>query len=359
MRLFSVILLLLTSLAVAESQEDLYIRALKAEEAGDISFALKTFEEALAVPGPYTAEIQEIVDNYRDALGQSDEESLVDETESPWNFHTFGDIAFIGLFYRKGDFSTSEKGSELSSSVSLSLDYDSKNWLHSFEFNLSGDWFIDKDDMPSLDTSAWETSLGLEYSLIGNSLTFDIGANMNASEEDGLNPDFFIWAEKYIARFDKQKVGVALWGYENPDGPMSAALYASWHRYVKYGWKSSVYAGGRFEADSIWNPEFWLKWAGPSLKPSISYRFKTEISINAKMNLFYGFVVDGPDPDFDKVQKFSGSWGCSVSWVPKYFGLFVGVEQFYKYYVTPVGYEIPYSKKSLFTELKAGVKWDI
>lgn len=358
MRFLVIVLLLLSSLAVAESQEDLYFRALKAEEAGDLSLALRTFEEALATPGPYTAEIQEIVDEYRDALGESEGDSSDYKETSPWEFHTYGNLVYMGLnYWRKG--ASTESGGELSSSVNVSLDYNSKNWIHSFGLSFSGDWFIDKDDMPSLDTSAWETSVGLEYSLIGTSLTLDVGANMNASEDDDWHPDFFAWLEKYLARYDNQKMGVAFWGYENTDGPLSLALYASWHRYVKYGLKSSVYVGGRFEADSIRSPEYWLKWVGPSLKPSISYKFKTEISIDARLNMFYGFVVDGPDSDYEKVQKFSGSWSCNVSWVPNYFGLFIGLEQFYKHYSVPADYEIGYSQNSLFTEYKAGVKWNL
>ena len=359
MRFWVTILLLLCSLAVAESQEDLYYQALKAEEAGDISLALKTFKKALETPGPYTAEIQEIVDEYHDALGLSDKDSVSEKMVSPWELHTYGSVAFISLGYENAESTETESGSELSSSVNVSLDYNSKNWIHSFGINLSVDWFVDKEDMPSLDTSSWETSFGLEYSLIGNSLTLDVGANMDASEDEDLHPDFYVWIEKCLARFDSQKFGLALWGYENLEGPMSAALYASWHRFVKYGWRSSVYAGGRFEGDSIHSPEYLLKWIGPSLKPSFSYKFKTEISIDAKLNLFYGFVVNGPDIDYEKVRKFSSSWGLNVSWVPNYLGLFVGLDQFYKYYVIPADYEISYSQKSLYTQFKAGVKWNI
>ena len=68
-RLGLIAILLFVSLAAAESQEDLYFRAMKAEEAGDISLAIELFEKALEEPGPYTAELQEIVDDYRAALG--------------------------------------------------------------------------------------------------------------------------------------------------------------------------------------------------------------------------------------------------------------------------------------------------
>ena len=358
MRFLASAFLLLVSLAAAESQEDIYFRALKAEEAGDIPLALETFEEALAVPGPYTAEIQEIVNNYRDAMGQPDGKSPEDSTASPWEFHAYGNAGYVHLNYSRDD-SSSENGNEFSTSMTFSLDYDSRNMLHSFELNLSGDWFIDKKDMPSLDTSAWDVSFGLEYSLVGNSFVLDAGSNMNVSEEDGLAPDFFLWAEKYFARLDKQKFGIALSGYENLDGPMSAAAYASWRRFAKYGWKGSVYAGARFEADSIHSSDYWLKWIGPSLKPSFSYKFKTEILLNVKANLFYGFVVDGPDADYEDVQKFSASWGTSVSWKPTYVGILFGLDQFYRSYSVPADYEIDYPEKSLFTEIKGSIIWDI
>lgn len=357
MRFLAVAFLLLVSLAVAESQEDVYYRALKAEEAGDIPLALKTFEEALDIPGPYTAEIQEIVDSYRAAMGQSGS-SPEDSAVSPWEFHTYGNVGYWDLSYKRDD-SASESGKELSTSMTFSLDYDAKELLHSFELNLSGDWFIDKDDMPSLDTNAWETSFGLEYGLVGKSFILDAGSNMNVSEKDGWTPDFYLWVEKYLARLDKHKFGIAVSAYENLDGPLSVAAYASWRRFKEYGWKGGIYAGGRFEADSIHSSDYWLKWIGPSLKPSFSYRFRTEISLNVKANIFYGFVVDGPDANYEEVQKFSASWGASVSWKPTYVGILLGLDQFYRSYSVPAGYEIDYPEKSLFTEIKASVIWDI
>lgn len=352
-RYCTIVVLFLFSLVAAESQEELYYRAMKAEEAGNISLAVELFEKAMEEPGPYTAEIREIVDDYRDAL-----DGDVDESAGAWEFHSYGNAVFSGMHYKRKGESTAEKGRELSSSISASVDYNSKNWIHSLEVNMTGDWFIDNGDMPSLDTSAWEASVGLSYGLIGNTLTFDVGANMNVAEGWKWTPDFYVWTEKYIARADKHKLGAAFWAYRSDDGPTSLALCASWHRYVKYGWRSSVYLGGRFEADSISTP-YWLKWAGPSLKPSFSYNFKTGVSIDAKTNWFYGFVIDGPDGEYEKVQKISGSWGLTASWNPGVFGLFVGVEQFYRYYVVPSGYTIGYAKNSLLSELKAGFKWNL
>lgn len=352
MRSFWLFLLLLSTLAVAQSQEDLYYRALKAEEAGDISLALKIFEEALATPGPYTEELQEIVNEYREALG---------DTASTWEFHTYGNVGYMWLNYKPTLSGVGETGGEILASLSASMDYNTRNWIHSFEINLSGDWFVDKEDMPSLDTSTWEGSFGVEYNLIGNSLLLDVGANMNASEEEGWNPDFFLLLEKFMAHFGKQRLGAALWGYENFGGPLSAALYVTLHRYAEYGLSGSLYAGGLFEADSISSPEYWIKWLGPSLKSSISYKFKTEVSVDAKLNLFYGFVVDGPNADYRKMQRLSGFWGLSASWTPRYFGLFVGLDQFLNCLKVPPEKKKDKAsfQKSLYSQLKAGVKWNI
>ena len=201
----------------------------------------------------------------------------------------------------------------------------------------------------------------MEYNLIGNSLVLDFCANMNLSDEDGWTPEFLVWIEKHLVRFGKQRFGISFWGYENLDGPMSTALYLSLHRYSQYGLKGSLYAGGHIEADSIRSPDYWLKWGGPSLKSSITYKFRSEISVDARMNLFYGFVLDGPDATYDNIQKLSGSWGLSISWLPKYFGIFAGLDQFYNYQQIPSEKKNKKasSRKSLYTQLKAGVKWNI
>ena len=71
MRFIAIVLLLLTSLLFAETQESVYYRAMKAEEAGNVSAALAAFEEAVQIPGPYTEEIREIINEYYKALGIS------------------------------------------------------------------------------------------------------------------------------------------------------------------------------------------------------------------------------------------------------------------------------------------------
>ncbi len=357
-KLLIIVSLLWAANVLAESQEELYYRALKAEEAGDIPRALSLFDSAVAVSGPYTAEIQEIIDDYREILEKTDTDSVMESTKSSWEFHSYGKINYTGLHYKKESATDAETGNEASASISSSIEYETQNWTHSFELNVSGEWFIDKENMPSLDTNAWETSVGIGYSLIGNSLILDIGADMNFSEGDEWTPDFYIWAEKYLAQISKQKFGLATSGYKNFDGPTSASFYGSWHRFAKYGWNSTIYAGARFESDSL-NTLYTLKWLGPSLRPSISYKFKTDISIDAKLNLFYGFVIDEPVTTYNGIQKFSGSWALNISWKPGVFGAFVGFEQLYRRYINLPEYNIGYSEWSLLSKLNAGIKWDI
>lgn len=341
---------LLVALAGATSQEELYYQALKAEEAEDIPRALSLFKAAVAEPGPYTEEIQEIIDDYQDALATSS-----------WEFHTSGDASFVGLHYKRNTATKNEFGSEITSTINASAEYETTNWSHAFEINLSGNWFTDKDDMPSLDTSAWEASFGVEYELAGKTFALDAGTNLNISEVNDLTPEFYLWTEKYLIQLDRHKFGTSLWGYYNTDGPLQTAAYLTWHRYAPYGWRSSVFAGARFEADSI-SMRYWLKWLGPSFNPTFSFRFRTGISIGAKASLFYGFIIDSPDQDYNHIKKFSASWGCNFSWKPNIFGVFIGMDQFYRAYIVPKrkkNREFTDTKRIIFSQLKAGVSWDI
>lgn len=437
MRFVAVVLLLLTSLLFAETQESVYFRAMKAEEAGDVSAALAAFEEAVQIPGPYTEEIREIIDEYYKAL------DTTEKKKNPWSLRFLGDIGFYGLHYNEygGVEKVSETGGDIFFSLTPFVDYSAGDWIHSFGVGFSGDWFVANDDMPVLDTNDWNISVGLEYSLVGKSLMVDVGADIKVVEGAYVSPNFYAWVERDFYRFEKQRVGAAVWGYYDPDGPLSFALYGSWHRTVPYGLNWSVYAGARFEADSAvdlvsyiesyknaleeleseeneepWNPywggsypmygewqnpmqvcletygpecynwnigkldsmywaqmndfkdttssvsvaipKYFAKWFGPTLRSQVSYKFKRNITLEARLNLFYGIVLDGPDSDYKKMRKFSGVWGTMLYWKPNALTLYLGVEQFYKHYSLPKYYRGVYPENSILSELKVGFKWE-
>ena len=411
---------------------------MKAEEAGDVTAALAAFEEAVEIPGPYTEEIREIIDDYYKAL------DTVEEKKNPWSLRFLGDIGFYGLHYNEygGVEKVSETGGDVFFSLTPFVDYSSGDWIHSFGLGFSGDWFVANDDMPVLDTNDWNISVGLEYSLIGNSLMLGVGADIKVVEGAYVSPNFSIWVERDFYRFEKQRVGAAVWGYYDPDGPLSFALYGSWHRTVPYGLNGSAYVGARFEADSAvdfvkfvetykntvedpenegnveqwnsywggsnpmygnwqnpmqvcletygpecynWNigkidsmywaqrnapqnsestadvsiPKYYAKWFGPTLRSQVSYKFKRNITVEARLNLFYGFVLDGPDSDYEKMGKFSGVWGTMLYWKPNALTLYLGAEQFYKHYSLPKYYVGIYPRNTILTELKVGFKWEI
>lgn len=436
MRLVAVALLLLSSLLFAETQESVYFRALKAEESGDVAAALAAFEEAAQIPGPYTQEIREIIDEYYDALGVATEE------KNPWSFRFLGDLGFYGLHYNEygGVEKVSENGGDIFFSLAPFIDYSTGDWIHSFGLSFSGDWFVANDDMPVLDTNDWNISVGLEYSLVGKSLMLDVGADIKVVEGAYVSPNFYAWVEHDFYRFEKQRIGAATWAYYDPDGPLSFALYGSWHRTVPYGLNGSVYVGVRFEADSAvdyvrfmqsykealdelqkeddepenpyqggypmygnwqnpmqvcletygpecynWNigkidsmywakqnesqdtdsivkikiPKYYAKWFGPTLRSRVSYKFKRNVTLEARLNLFYGFVLDGPDSDYEKMGKFSCVWGTMLYWKPNAITLYLGFEQFYKHYSLPKYYKGVYPENSILSELKVGFKWEI
>lgn len=466
MRSLAVAVLLLVSVLMAETQESAYYRAMKAEEAGDIPEAVKAFEEAAALPGPYTAEIQDIIREYKIALGQVDSvespeiESSIEDEVSPRSFHVMGDLGFYGLHYSEYDGidRTGEFGGDVFLNVNPFVEYSVGDWTHSFGMNVTGDWFVANDDMPALDTCDWKLALGLEYSLLGPSILVDLGVDFVKSQGGNFLPAFYGWVEQDFFRFEKQRFGLAAWAYYDTDGPMSYALYGSWHRFATQGWNGAVYIGVRLEADSVldykryladyelaydaayeesiygsydnsqdynWNnsengyqfgdtrdpmgqclaergpecfsmdpyvldslyrsknenkgngkeenekkdseavsvvvpvPKYYGMWIGPTLRSKISYKFKTNITLEGRLNLFYGFILDGPDSDYEKIRKFNGTWGLMSYWKPGSVSIYLGVEQLYRRYQLPAYYKNVYAESSLLTQLKVGFKWDI
>lgn len=448
MRSIAVVILLLSSVLLAETQEAAYFRALKAEEAGDITLALESFEEAAALPGPYTEEIREIVKEYYKALGVSE-----DSADNPWSFRFLGNLGFYGLRYSEfgGVDEVTEHGGDLFLSLTPFLDYTTGDYIHSFGIGFNSDWFVANENMPALDTNDWKFSLGLEYSLVGSSILLDIGVDLNFAQGEDVSPSFFGWIEKDFFRKEKNRLGMAAWGYYDADGPLAFALYGAWRRTSTYGWNAAAYVGGRFEADSAvdyvgylaayeaalqdafneaapyerdpfegggaerwdnrgarnpmdacletygeecfeweiskidsiyWSthsrpdsssansldsatdvsvavPKYYAKWLGPTLRSRLSYKFRNGLSLEARLNLFYGFVLDGPDSDYEKIRKFSGSWGGTVFWKPNLLTLYLGLEQFYKHYGLPAYYKGIYPQNTLLSEIKLGLKWEL
>ena len=364
----------------AETQEEAYYRAMKLEEAGDIPAALEVFEDAAALPGEYTEEIQEIIREYKAALGKSDGESA-DSTgsqseENPWEFHVAGELGFYGMHYKATGMDEGEIGGDLFLNVNPYVDYELGNWLHTFSAYAQGDYYMNNDKMTMLDTNDASFVLGLEYTLFGKGLLLDLGYDFNIEGEE-LSSDFYAWIEKDLYRFEKQRLGVVGWAYYQTSGPMSYALYASWHRTVSEGLNGTVYVGAKLDGDSISllhekpvNDSLadvttveWLgavaKWFGPVLRSRISYKFKNRITVEAKMNLSYGFAVGSTDSDYEKSKKFYGLWGATVSWKHWKMNYYLGLERSYTRYYWSGIYKRVNNESTSLNWLKLGVKWDI
>ena len=381
----------------AETQQEAYYRALKAEEAGDIPVALKAFEEAAALPGPYTEELQGIIRDYNEALGKSAVDSV-----SPWEFHVAGEIGLYGMHYKETGMDDGELGGDIFLNVNPYWDYTSGVWSHTFAATAQGDIFLNNDNMSVLDTNDWNLSLGLEYTLMGKSMLLDAGYDFNV-EGSEISSDFYAWFEKDFFRFEKQRVGAVAWAYYQTSGPMSYALYGAWHRTVPEGLNGTVYLGAKFEADSVFDYKaFWNSykaasqsaedtdseyaensyaadestetesaeseivmryalgsWLGPVFRSRVSYKFKNQITVEGKLNLFYGIAVGGPDSKFRKLKKLNGTVGLTASWKYWKMNYYLGLERNFKYYSSPNFYKTIYKERSALTQLKLGVKWDI
>ena len=215
-RLFGFIILLMATALFAETQEEAYYRAMKLEEAGDIPAALEAFEDAAALPGDYTEEIQEIIREYKATLGESNGESAdsasAQSDEKPWEFHVAGELGFYGMHYKATGMDEGEIGGDLFLNVNPYVDYELGNWLHTFSAYAQGDYYMNNDKMTMLDTNDASFVLGLEYTLFGKGLLLDLGYDFNIEGEE-LSSDFYAWIEKDLYRFEKQRLGVVGWAY--------------------------------------------------------------------------------------------------------------------------------------------------
>lgn len=388
LRFICLMVMMFATALLAETQEEAYYRAMKAEEAGDIPAALQAFEEAVALPGPYTEEIQEIIRDYKAALGTPTEKALDSASGkpvmSPWDFHVAGELGLYGMHYKETGMDEGEKGGDIFLNLNPYLDYEAGSWSHTFAFSAQGDYFLNNDEMSVLDTNDWNLTLGLEYTLMGHGLLLDLGYDFNIEGEQ-LSSDFYAWLEKDLFRFEKQRVGLVAWAFYQTSGPMSYAMYASWHRTVPVGLNGTVYLGAKFEADSVVDYKSYFhslnaylmdttetltvddvifrkalgKWLGPVFRSRLSYKFKNKITLEAKMNLFYGFAIGGPDGDYEKMRKFNGVGGLTVSWRYWKISYYLGLDRNYKRYFLPRFYHGIYSESSTLTQLKLGIKWDI
>ena len=247
MRLFSLLLVVLTSVLLAQTQEELYKRALDAEEAGEVSKSIELFEQARDAGGEYTEEISEILEQYYEALGGG-----ADST-SAFDFHFLSNVGFYGLHY--AEYGTtkdvSENGGDLFASVNAYIDFTTGNWVHSLGLVFVSDWFVANEDMPVLDTNDWTIAPGLEYMLVGRSLLLDVGVDFNITSDGDFNPAGFGWVEFDIRRFTAQRLGIAASAYYRKGGPANAGLYGAWHRSETQGLNGSAYVGAKFEADYL------------------------------------------------------------------------------------------------------------
>jgi hypothetical protein len=214
--------------------------------------------------------------------------------------------------------------------------------------------------------------------LFGKGLLLDLGYDFNIEGEE-LSSDFYAWIEKDLYRFEKQRLGVVGWAYYQTSGPKSLALYGAWHRNVNEGLNGTVYVGVKFDGDSCYFLRDSLeidpdvrdtiigkvfedgvgKWFGPLFRSRISYKFKNRITVEAKMNLSYGFAVGTTDPDYSKSKKLYGLLGATVSWKHWKMNYYLGLERSYTRYYWSGIYKKVNNESTSLNWLKLGVKWDI
>lgn len=342
MQRFLAILCLSLSFLYAESQESAYYRALQAEKNGDETAAQKAFEEALAIPGPYTQEIQEILALYR-------------EKSNPWDFHFSGDFSFYGVQATEtfSASSHSENAENLNGTTNFILEYDAGNLVHALGATLAFDVFFRNENAKNIDSDRWQYSAGLDYSILGNTFIVDIGADFNDYDNESWNMDYFAWVDKTLFRNQTIRAGLSLWGFGNTDGSFSSALYGSIRNNSTRGLSAIFQLGARFDADSTFQDS---KWIGPALKPSLAYNFKCGFSLGIRTGFFYAFAID--NSDIGKIKKTVLDITPKVSWNFKHIEIYTDIEHALRYYSIPASSKTTYPDKLSKTKVRIGFSWD-
>ena len=376
--LFGLVLLVLATALFAETQEEAYYRAMKAEEAGDITAALKAFEEAAALPGEYTEEIQGIIRDYKAALGSSSDDSTHStDFDNSWEFHVSGEVGLWGMHYKETGMDEGEMGGNLMLIVNPYVDYTAGAWTHTFAANVQGNYFLNNDNMSVLDTNDWNMSFGLEYTLFSRSLFLDVGYDF-IIEGDDLSSLFSVIVGKDLYRADSwhlNLMGIAIY---QTSGPMSCALNLNPTINFSDKLKGVFYLGVKFEADSLFDykayeesyltattseeivfREYYGKWFGPLFRTKLFYKFNDKLTISGFAKMFYGFMLDGPDTEYEKVRRFNITYGAQVSWKYWKMNYYLELERNCWCRSLPDFYKKYLRERSAMTQLKLGVKWDI
>lgn len=350
-------ILFLAMVLWAESQESVYFRGLDAEASGDITLAMSLFEQAATLDGPYSEEIKEILDDYRDAL---------DDAENPWSFRVQGEVGGVGLRYESSYTGGDQFGGYLLASIEPTIEYAYGNQIHSLGLVFLGNQYGNNDNVAVLDSNNWDGSVGLEYAFIGENLFFDVEADANFYDKQNMSPSVFAWLEYSYLKWNGNRLGSALSVFYDGTGPLSATLYEKWRSPAGDGWGASVLVGARFDADSTQNDAesldgalYWLKWIGPTLRLHSQYKMNNGFSVELGLSLVYAFVMDGPDSDYEKIGRFSGALSESLKFDMGLIVIYLGFEETYKSYFLPKACEGLYPKNSFLVKSKAGIQFEL
>lgn len=177
----------------------------------------------------------------------------------------------------------------------------------------------------------------------------DILAYVNSSQEDCERDAWGNCVDQTFSTINFEEV-VAKCVAENGDS-------LCWDSDVFQPYIDAAYADLN-ETEDLSFDRYWSRWIGPSFQLRLSYLFKTKISMETKIDLFYAFLVDGASAEYEKMGKFSGKWGLVFNWNPNWLTLYLGAEQTYLRYVLPNSLKDYFPETCLLTSLKAGIKVD-
>lgn len=244
-RLFVVCVLLLCGLSPAMSQDSLYEKALDAEGAGDVSSAVHLFEMAYSRPGPYTAEIGEILAAYYDAL----------QIDGPGGEKRTRKLSFLtklemgGIRYDEPGGDNHEFLADAFWEVGAELSIPRGEASHRVGISLASEVFFHEPNT-AFDTTGGEFSASVVYSFFGKrgSVSLETGMFFPEDRKNAFFVDF--WGKRELCRMEAFAAGVKGDVYGNSLARFSASLGGYLELFPGKNPEVNFYFAGRFDGDT-------------------------------------------------------------------------------------------------------------
>lgn len=283
---------------------------------------------------------------FANSMSGDQTDSTSQNSESTVTLGFYGEItSYVSDYTRRGGVSSQDVdvGSEVS--LGTSLEWESGAFMHELELYISGETSTEKD------SSSWNFTPTVEYSLIGSSFVVDASVDLNFYSDRDMLVGSMLWLQKRLWKNDDLSLNGTAWGYYRSDGRILVNANLNVKKSVKLGLSGAVYVGAKLDGDSLETR------VGPNGKVSVSYGLPYGFSLEVAENLFYGFVTSTEYLDGEDMDELVSSSDMSIKWKGDFLSAYLTLRNWYRYYTdVPIYYDDLLAVHRNYFSAKIGLK---